>query len=47
MSSFREAANATRVHRFAALSQLSHVEKNQENRKITENLWDQGKLKSY
>jgi len=29
-------------HRFAALSQLSHAEKNQEKRKIKKNLWDQG-----
>ena len=40
-SSFREATNtsreATRVHLFAALSQLSHSVKNQEKRKIKEN----------
>ena len=40
--SFETATLAFSVHRFATLSQLSHVEKNQEKRKIKENLWNQG-----
>ena len=43
MNAILEAAKlASGFHRLAALSQLSHAEKNQEKRQIKKTLWDQG-----